>query len=343
MAIQKRKNRIDKLKSARKTENLKRPLKGLLILLNEYYWKSLSGPFLGFIFPLILVSIIGWLLGYYSILGGSLTISVFAMTLTSMPIAIYEFKSSSLLKRIGATPIKPWIFILTTSLFYLFMMMISLFWTILMFFMIFAPYVNKNPEISVDFIGKDIPIAYAPSIIRMFNSINWGGFIISELLTTMVAISCGFMLSSIGRSAMFIQISGIIIMITTMMLSGCLFPPYLIRKEGTMSLWWMGYAFTPFKSSINMVIESWYWKTPILIGNEWNYTFFNVNNSTIFNCNFVNGTFKMYPMIFLPGINVGEPQTICDPWEKILDWILPFVWIGIFMSIAISKFKWTTR
>jgi len=30
-----------------------------------------------------------------------------AIALTSMPQAIYEFKRSSLLKRIGATPIKP--------------------------------------------------------------------------------------------------------------------------------------------------------------------------------------------------------------------------------------------
>lgn len=191
----------------------------MVVLLNEYYWKSISGPFLTFIFPVIFISILGWLMGYYMIMGGALTISVFAMSLTSMPQAIYEFKSSSLLKRIGATPIKPWTFILVTGMFYVFMMFVSLFWTILMCFLIFIPYVSHGAKIEISLGDSEFQLFTAPSLIQMFNGINWGGFIVSELLTTFIGVSCGLMIVSIAHNSMSIQVFGVIVMIISLLLS----------------------------------------------------------------------------------------------------------------------------
>ncbi len=107
-----------------------------------------------------------------------------------------------------------------------------------------------------------------------------------------------------------------------------------------MPLWWLGYIFSPFKSTVNMVIESWYYKTPISLDDGSVLTnIFNVRNSNIFDC---SKSFEATPMIFLPGIKF-EATTICETWEKATNWVLPFAWIILCQSIALSKFKWTTR
>ena len=343
MAKKNKPNKVEKLNAYQRMLNVRRPLKGLIALINEYYWKSVSGPFLTFVFPLIMIGILGWLLGYYMVLGGSLTISVFAMTLTSMPIAIYEFKSSSLLKRIGATPIKPWLFITVIGTFYLVMMIVSLFWTILMCFLLFVPYVHKGADVKIYL--EDVPatLGTAPSLLDVFKYMNWGGFILSEIIITIIGVTCGLMLASLGRNAMSIQVIGVVIMILTLMLSACLYPPYLLRRHGTEFLWWTGYFLSPFKPAVNMAMESLYWKTPFTIDTTNPIVFnnlFNANNSTIFNCSV---DYKVTPMIFLPGVDVGTPTTICSGWEKGMDWGLPFVWIGLFVFVTLKKFKWSNR
>ena len=69
-----------------------------------------------------------------------LSIGNLSISLTSMPTAIYEFKSSSLLKRIGASPINPKIFITAVCSFYIAVMIISVIWSFLVSTVIFISY-----------------------------------------------------------------------------------------------------------------------------------------------------------------------------------------------------------
>lgn len=277
-------------------------------------------------------------MGYYLVLGGSFTVSIFAISLTSLPQAIHEFKSSSLLKRIGATPIKPWVFISVTSLFYIFTMFISLFWTMVMTFIIFCPYVSKPYEISIFGLQDLIRV---PSLTEMYSSMDWVGFLISQLLTMLVGITCGFTLVSISKSSVTIQAMGVLIFVISLLLDACLFPPYLIKREDIMPIWWIGYFLSPFKSTTNMSTESWYWHTACyFLSNPEPQHLFNVNQSTIFDC---SKAFVSTPMIYVPGMKLTGETTICEKWEKIIDWIIPFCWTGLFSLIAIKKFRWTTR
>ncbi|GHU49843.1 hypothetical protein FACS189459_2510 [Bacilli bacterium] len=62
---------------------------------------------MAFVFPLILVCILGFSIGYTLAFPGAFCLGVFTVGLNSMPTTILDFKKSTLLKRIGVTPIKP--------------------------------------------------------------------------------------------------------------------------------------------------------------------------------------------------------------------------------------------
>lgn len=89
-----------------KTKDAFRGSRALFYLINTTYWNGIFGPFFSFVFPIIFITILGNMLGYDQILGGSLIVPSMSVAMCSMPQAIFEFKKSSLLKRIGVTPIK---------------------------------------------------------------------------------------------------------------------------------------------------------------------------------------------------------------------------------------------
>ncbi|QBQ07481.1 ABC transporter ATP-binding protein [Spiroplasma gladiatoris] len=137
------KNKFDKIinKANNKGKNL--PLINLLI---KYYFKSIVQPFFLFGFPIIMLFIEGFVfkgkmlsnnLGdtEYSLLHniiGSISITqIIATGIFVIPQTIIEFKNSVLLKRIGATNIKPLFFVLTVITIGTIFMVITFFWTLL--------------------------------------------------------------------------------------------------------------------------------------------------------------------------------------------------------------------
>jgi hypothetical protein len=59
------------------------------------------------------------------ILGSTITIGPVAIACISLPTAIFEFKKSTILKRIGASSIRPKSFLAYTAIFYLIIMICS--------------------------------------------------------------------------------------------------------------------------------------------------------------------------------------------------------------------------
>ena len=301
------------------SNSLGRSLRGLILLINEYYWKTFTGPFFTFFFPLVIISLLGWMLGYFMILSGSLSIGILSISLTSMPTAIYEFKSSSLLKRIGASPINPKIFITAVCSFYIAVMIISVIWSFLVSTVIFISYWEKAPEWA----------SQMPSVSEMLANINYGGYIYSQILTIVIGASIGIMLVSIARSSVTIQSFGVIILIVSMFLSGQVFPLYIVKN--VQPLWILGYVICPFKSTACMIVESWYGKTDFLN---------NVLGSSIFD---LTKSYIIRPTLEVGGIKMMEKMTMVTSLEKIINIFLPFVWDIIFILVASFKFKWSTR
>jgi ABC-type multidrug transport system permease subunit len=80
---------------------------------------------------------LGSTLGSEFFFPGGAAISILTIGLVFMPQSIFEFKNSSLLKRIGTTPINPSKFLIVIILFNLMIMLISIALVFLFSFLIF--------------------------------------------------------------------------------------------------------------------------------------------------------------------------------------------------------------
>jgi hypothetical protein len=65
----------------------------------------------------------------------------------------------------------------------------------------------------------------------------------------------------------------------------------------------------------------------------------NLNESTIWN---VNVNYSTYSTLLLPYVKPGN-TVILTKAEKILNFIIPFVWTGLFLLVTTRKFKWSSR
>ncbi|MEG2232910.1 MAG: hypothetical protein RRY16_02980 [Bacilli bacterium] len=88
----------------------------LIKLINSQFIKNKNELFFTFVFSVIFVAMFGHInaaqfdyssVMFMSVLSGIFMLQIIQCGMQSMPTAIMEFKTSVLLKRIGATPIKP--------------------------------------------------------------------------------------------------------------------------------------------------------------------------------------------------------------------------------------------
>ncbi|MDE5767051.1 MAG: hypothetical protein K2H56_00735 [Malacoplasma sp.] len=301
--------------------------KPLFKLINESFWKNFFGPFFAFIFPLIFIVILGSILGYTQILAGSLAISPMSITLSSMPQMLFEFKNSSLLKRIGSTPIKPSLFIFVAVLFYFIIIVISIIWCILFSFIMFA---TSNWDVGSHAFGSTTILN--PSFKTTLETVDWSGFIFSEFALLIVGLLMGMMLVSVCKSYVAIQAIGITVIIYSEFLCAMVLP--LSTVKDIPALWYIGYILSPFKPSSNLILESW---NGNFSGIEFveNSLVLNFTKSDIFN---IHSSFYTIPID-----NNTEAVEVLDLLEKTVSLILPFVWMIIFSVVSIKYFKWSSR
>lgn len=303
----------------------------ILKIINLHFWKSFFGPFFAFVFPLIFVALLGTLLGYDQLFGGSMAIASMSIALTAMPQAIFEFKRSALLKRIGVTPIKPWMFLAVSAAFYFVVMIVSSFWTLAIGIGIFASNMHEGKELMELAPGNGLPFLSA-SLGLTLENVNWGGFLWGLIMNILVGVSLGFVLVSTSKSTLAIQGLGIPILIISQFLSAQVLPLPMIIDVGFMK----GISYlTPFRYSTGLMIESFtgVMENPVFLPGEIT-TIKIVGSNNIFD---INAPFEMlkYKGVVL--------TTMFDKTDKILNLIMPFVFTGIFTGIAVKTFKWSAR
>lgn len=92
-------------------------MRATLVLINKYFWRGYIGPIFAYIIPVILTLFIGRIVGPQFMIPGAYLIPTLCILLVFMPQTVFEFKNSSILKRIGSTPIKPYKFLLAIAIF----------------------------------------------------------------------------------------------------------------------------------------------------------------------------------------------------------------------------------
>ncbi|MGL4252103.1 MAG: ABC transporter permease [Metamycoplasmataceae bacterium] len=305
-------------------------------IINLYFWKSFFGPFFSFVFPLIFVGLLGTLLGYDQLFGGAMAIASMSIALTAMPQAIFEFKRSALLKRIGVTPVKPWMFLVVAGIFYFLVMVISTFWTLGIGLLLFIGNWDEGREIQqiANSVGQTF-FFFSPTLQDTLSNVNWAGFIWGVIMNIIVGISIGFVLVSTSRSTLAIQGLGIPILIISQFLSAQVLPLPMVVAEPFMKA--MSYL-SPFRYSTGLMIESFSGiidfsvLDPGAITSNVHLTI--ESSSNIFDIS------KDFTMLEYKG-TVGA--VMFDKFDKIANLVMPFIITGIFSGIAVKTFKWSTR
>lgn len=294
----------------------KKAISSLFKLVNSYYWKSVFGPITTFFMPAIYIVLIGFILGYENTMGGFLSVAATMVTLGSMPTALFEFKNSSLLKRIGATPIKPTTFLFTISSFYFLLIIAGTVFSLLFSIAVFSGYWSQGRLLS----GSGPTAIYAPSLFAILSEVSWGQFIYGQLINVLVALVMGLAIVSISKAQSMVSGICMALLITTQFISGQILPIVSIRQIP--AIWYLGYILSPFKSGVTFVYESWN-------GSEIAHNVIQASN--IFDSN-------PYTTLY----NGGQ-LTILSSDEKIVSHFIPYIWMFIFGAVALKKFKWSNR
>ncbi|WLP85382.1 ABC transporter permease [Mycoplasma seminis] len=235
-------------KKARVKSKTETSFNGIFALINIHFWKAFVGPFFAFGYPIIFILICGLIFNYPMIISSSLTIGPVAIACVSLPTAIFEFKKSTLLKRIGATNIKPLRFLLYVASYYFIIMLFSGLWTLLFAVIIFGPnYFNEGKVVYEQMIGGTQYNITLSSLKKLFGQIEIWGLIYSLFTLTLVSLAVGLFIVSVSKSILMIQAIGSTLLIISMFLTGQVFP--MVAVSEVKGMWWLSYL-TPFKSPI---------------------------------------------------------------------------------------------
>lgn len=209
----KKANRFDKIISSGKITNKNIPLISLLM---KYYIKGVAVPFFVFVFPILMLFMMGNIYtsaamtggneevarqSLHSLVGSYATMSALGIGFFVIPSTIIEFKTSVLMKRIGATNIKPVFFLLSVVAIGFLLVIVSMFWSVLwagiMFGHKYGWVVTSTPYDAVASILLFIPIiilamALGLTFASIFKSTTTYNAVVNVLYMPITFLSGGF-------------------------------------------------------------------------------------------------------------------------------------------------------
>ncbi len=221
-------------------------MRATLKLLNSYFWKTYYGPILAFIFPVILLGILGNIFRIEYVYPGIIAMSFLFIGLLSLPLAIMELKQSSLFKYIGSSPVNPIKFSITIILFYVFMAIITAIIILISTIAIFFKQVFPDAGFKHGILG---------GIFTTFKGAS--SFYVSVFVHLIFVIVFGLLISTLSKTPQQSLTTGLIILIPSMFLSGMILSVDIIGQSPLLN--WIS-RLIPFRYTTgNIVISS----TPI--------------------------------------------------------------------------------
>ncbi len=299
-------------------------------LVNKYFWKGLIGPLFSYVLPLLMLLFLGLTLGSEFFFPGGVAISVLTIGLVFMPQSIFEFKNSSLLKRIGTTPINPSKFLIVIVLFNLLIMASSIIFMFIFSFLVFKDNLYESkifpPADGSPYVG----IGWVDTL----KSVHWGSFLYSTLLLILLTMIIGLLIASVATSTLFIQGVGITLMMLAFFIAPAVLPVGMVASVDAIK--YSGYIL-PFKYPISLMIESFNGFDP---ASQTEHFIMNTNHSNIWDINTEYTIFNTFGG--LSGNSDGE-LVVFKKIDKILNQAMPYFFIILFGYFAIGKFSWSTR
>ena len=301
-------------------------MRSVLLIINKYFWKGYIGPIFSFFVPLLLLVFIGRIVGPTMIVPGAFMIPMISILLIFMPQSIFEFRNSTLLKRIGTTPIKPYKFLLGISIFNIIVVCVSF---LLLFVFSFAIFADSLSDNVTKFEISPMKTFYSPTFVYMIKHADWGSYIYSCFLIIIMSVLIGLIIASVAKSTLFIQATGIALMLITFFVGPCILPISLVGSVDIVK--YLGYL-VPLKYPISTAIEAF--------TSGLNNSVININNSSIWN---VDIPYLALDVLLSDGFNKNPEVEIFNKVDKILNISIPWILILVFSYFVAATFRWNNR
>ena len=310
--IKKWKARQDELASL----HIKKARKGGMIaiykLFMRYYFKSFVGPFFNFAFPILIFAILGELMDVKYMLPGIIAMVASAQGIMNMPFAIMELKKSVLLKRIGASPVKPIKFTIVIITWYLLMVTLSIMWLKLWAVILHSSEVNSL------FAG-----------LGKHNGMSLVGFIYGNILNIVVCLMIGFAVASIAKSENHAQAIGMMIYFPSTFLAGQFIAIDTIAQNEVMN--WIS-RFMPLRYTTAIIVSSFGGENVFAMDAIMGYKF--ADSKDLLTMVTAGKT--------IAANNITSVITIYDKVDLILAQVVPYAMVLATGVLAIKKFSWSS-
>lgn len=239
-------------------------------LLFGYFKKSFHSIFFGFIFPIIMLTILVAVLApsnpnaAQTVLPGLVMSTSPVLGIVTLAMTYSDFKQSIIIKRIGATPLRPWQFISSILIFHVILIFIGSFWTLAIGAALYHSQIN-------------------------WAIINWGFVILAILLLSIMCSAIGIIIGILASDFKVANAFSLLLYLPTSFLSGQYIPYIAIKGQpvlviiakiipfsypvSIMNRGWNNYAET--SDLINAALFNNYW-LPILVSLIWIITLITV-------------------------------------------------------------------
>ena len=211
-------------------------------LINSYFWKTIYGPIIAFIFPVLLLLVIGNIFTIQYIYPGIIAMSMLFICTLLLPISIMELKQSSIFKYIGSSPINPFKFTFVVIGFYVLISLISSFIILSTTFWDFKYDVYPPKGFSYGILGG------------IFSFPGFFYFLLSLIIHLLFVIIIGLLISTISKTAQHALTISLVILIPSIFLSGMIISVDIIAQSSFLN--WIS-RINPFRySTANLIIAS---------------------------------------------------------------------------------------
>ncbi len=224
-------------------------MRATLKLLNAYFWKTYYGPILVFIFPTLLLTIMGNVMRIEYVFPGILAMVTLFIGIQVMPLGIMELKGSTLFKYIGSTPVNPKRFVSAVILYYVLLNLLAILLIIILGGAIF--YKDVFAGSGKKFIASGIANGLYSGIAT---TKGFFSFIFANLLHIVMTLAIGLAIATFSKTPQQALTIGLIIVLPSMFLSGMVITVDVIARSAVMQ--WLSRLVIFRYTTANIVISS---------------------------------------------------------------------------------------
>ena len=217
--------------------------KAIMPLMKLYFmswWRGFIGPIFALVFPPLILFMLGQFTPFNTIAPSYILYCSLTLGIQSFAISFVQFRNSSLIKRIGQTPVTRKHFVLSLFLFnFLLILLSSIFIILVMWFYqefnLVQTEVWSNAPIIKDGVVTISRISTSAKII--WENVQWLWVLAITIIGLIFSLSAGLFIATIGKTVERTNGLGLLALFCLTFLGGVFFPIELLQRAKVLEYW----------------------------------------------------------------------------------------------------------